>query len=124
VKEYYCQGTMLSHKADCWRCKLIDRHFPLFGIAEREDYIAIGFDELNDLIHTRFMFAEYPKFIRGEDCMIFPRCLAGTIEFSQMLCACAGRFERKDISTLRVVFLSSDDHDEFVRLLPGKMNPC
>ena len=43
IKEYYCQGTMPSHEADYWRCKLIDRHFPLFGIAEREDYIAIGF---------------------------------------------------------------------------------
>jgi hypothetical protein len=26
IKEYYCQGTMLSHEADYWRCKLIDRH--------------------------------------------------------------------------------------------------
>jgi hypothetical protein len=76
IKEYYCQGTMLSHEADHWRCKLIDQSFPLFGIAEREDYIAIGFLELNDLIHTRFMFSEYPEVIRGEDCMIFPRCLA------------------------------------------------
>jgi len=68
--------------------------------------------------------SEYPEVILGKDCMIFPRCMAGTFEFSQMLYACAGRFERKDISILRVAFLSSDDHDEFVRLLPGKMNPC
>jgi len=68
---------MMSHEADYWRSKLIDQSFPLFGIAEREDYIAIGFLELNDLIHTRLMFSEYPEVILGEDCMIFPRCLAG-----------------------------------------------
>ena len=55
IKEYYCRGTMESHEADYWRCKLIDQYFPLFGIAEREDYIAIGFNELNDLIHARFL---------------------------------------------------------------------
>ena len=22
IKEYYCQGTMLNHEADHWRCKL------------------------------------------------------------------------------------------------------
>ena len=115
---------MQSHEADYWRCKLIDRHFPLFGIAEREDYIAIGFLELNELIHARFMFSEYPEVIRGEDCMIFPRCLAGTFEFSQMLCACAGRFRRHDLSTLHVTFLSQKERDEFVRLLGGKVKPC
>ena len=109
IKEYYFQGTMLSHEANYWRCKLIDRHFPLFGIAEREDYIAIGYLQLNDLIHTRFMFAEYPKVILGEDCMIFPRCIADTFEFSQMLSACSGRFKRYDLSTLHVAFLSPDD---------------
>jgi hypothetical protein len=124
IKEFYCRGTMLSHEADYWRCKLNDRHFPLFGIAEREDYIAIGFLGLNDLIHARFMFSEYPEVIRGEDCMVFPRCIAGTLEFSQILCACAGRFRRHDLSTLHVAFLSIDDRDEFVRLLDGKMKPC
>jgi hypothetical protein len=124
IEEYYCKGTMMSHEADYWRSKLIDQSFPLFGIAEREDYIAIGFLELNDLIHTRFMFSEYPEVILGEDCMIFPRCLAGTFEFSQMLRACAGRFRRHDLSTLNIAFLSQDDRDEFVRLLAGKVRPC
>ena len=43
---------------------------------------------------------------------------------SQMLSACSGRFKRYDLSTLHVAFLSPDDRDEFVRLLPGKMKPC
>ena len=124
INAYYCLGTMLSHEADYWRWKLIDRHFALFGIAEREDYIAIGFLELNDLIHARFVFSEYPEVIPGEDCMIFPRCMAGTFEFHQMLSACAGRFRRHDLSTLNIAFLSQDDRDEFVRLLDGKMKPC
>jgi hypothetical protein len=124
IKEYYCQGTMLSHEADYWRWKLIDRYFPLFGIAEREDYIAIGFLELNDLIHARFVFSEYPEVIPGKDCMIFPRCMAGTLEFHQMLSACDGRFRRHELSTLNIAFLSQDDRDEFVRLLDGKVRPC
>jgi hypothetical protein len=124
IKEYYCRGTMPSHEADYWRCKLIDRHFPVFGIAEREDYIAIGFLELIDLIHARFMFSEYPEVILGEDCMVLPSRLAGTFEFQQMLSACSGRFRRHDLSTLHVAFLSQDDRDEFVRLLDGKMKPC
>ena len=124
IIEYYCQGTVLSHEADYWRCKLIDRHFPLFGITERNDHIAIEFSEINDLIHTRFMFSEYPEVILGEDCMILPRCFAGTFEFHQMLRACDGRFRRHDLSTLHVAFLSQDDRNEFVRLLNGKMKPC
>ena len=56
IEEYYCKGTMMSHEADYWRSKLIDQSFPLFGIAEREDYIAIGFLELNDLILAIYQF--------------------------------------------------------------------
>jgi hypothetical protein len=115
---------MLSHEADYWRSKLIDQSFPLFGIAEREDYIAIEFLGLNDLIHARFLSSEYPEVIRGEDCMIIPRCMAGTFEFHQMLSACAGRFRRHDLSTLHVAFLTVIERDEFVRLLDGKMKPC
>ena len=124
IKEYYCKGTMLSREADYWRSKLIDQSFPLFGIAEREDYIAIGFLELNDLIYARFVFSDFPEIILGDDCMIFPRYIAGLLEFAEMLSACSGRFKRHDLSTLYAAFLSRDDRDEFVRLLPGKMKPC
>jgi len=124
IREFYCRGTMLSQEADYWRCKFIDRHFPLFGITERDDHIVIEFDKMNDLIHARFMFSEYPEVILGEDLMLLPRCLAGTFEFSQMLHTCAGRFRRHDLSTLHVTFLSQEERDEFVRLLGGKVKPC
>jgi hypothetical protein len=124
IEEYYCKGTMMSHEADYWRSKLIDQSFPLFGIAEREDYIAIGFLELNDLIHARFVFSDFPEIILGEDCIVFPRHIAGLLEFSQMLSACSGRFKKHDLSTLHVAFLSIGDRDEFIRLLDGKMKPC
>src|SRR4051812_26363860 len=124
IKEYYSKGTMLSREADYWRSKLIDQSFPLFGIAEREDYIAIGFLELNDLIHARFVFSDFPEIILGDDCMIFPRYIAGLLEFSEMISTCSGRFKRHDLSTMHVAFLSIEDRDEFVRLLQGKVKPC
>jgi hypothetical protein len=36
IKEYHCRGTMPSHEADGWRCKLIDRHFSVFRIAKQK----------------------------------------------------------------------------------------
>ena len=70
------------------------------------------------------MFSEYPEVVLGEDCMVLPRRLAGTFEFSQMLHTCAGRIRQHDLSTLHVTFLSQEERDEFVRLLDGKMKPC